>query len=844
MDPRARPSDGDCPASVPDLEVLGRVQVVAHLAATLGPSSGGITTRSVALIGPPGSGLSTVLRHVASVLRSTLGAARLVRFPDARLDAAALAAFDGALVVDDAHLGTADQVLALRDRSLLHPTALGVRTGAAPGELAWTWRSGAIDSVDLLPLGDTDVGRIVEERAGGHVHRVTRDGIVHRAAGRPAFAVDEIDSLIADERLVFQAGLWRGRLTGRVGDHLFERARDLLAELPADLASSVETVAVAGAVPHDALARLRIAVPELRRRLLIDHDASERATAVRLVPPALGAAVRATLAPDRAVQLAREVLATTSPASLAPDDRARLLTLAGEHVELTELEAAARTALRGDDRLEVVNLAREMGGRGPEGLSLEADFLAELGARAEAAERYAALMIDPAAPPGLRARAAMEHSLVQMWDLAQPDDAVATATALAAVTGDTPVGPAARVHLAALTLYAGRPAQAAATLTSVAPDRLDETMRAGYTLVRTIADAMTDPCRAAPDDARWLTARDEGGSFEHGVALASVGLSFELLGRYREAEILLDGARTARPSGTTPSSAAWAALARARCELAIGRPQPAKRAAIESAADFADVNHPSGLRWAIGASMLASAMAGDTAATRDAVAVFDGLEPGVPFLDVDLLRARAWAAWRLGNSTLAAARFTDAIDLAVTSGAVTLEAVALHDTFRLLRTPVADRLAALARAAPVPAIVLRARHVAAVAAGDPDELLLVTAALEANGALLLAAEAAGDAARLAASDGRRGTARTAVGHRVRLAGMCGNPATPGLADHQPAALTSRERDVATLAAEGHTSREIAAELSVSVRTVDNLLQRAYVKLGVHGRAELVARLSP
>jgi DNA-binding NarL/FixJ family response regulator len=44
--------------------------------------------------------------------------------------------------------------------------------------------------------------------------------------------------------------------------------------------------------------------------------------------------------------------------------------------------------------------------------------------------------------------------------------------------------------------------------------------------------------------------------------------------------------------------------------------------------------------------------------------------------------------------------------------------------------------------------------------------------------------------------------------------------------------------VATLAARGLTSREIAETIVVSTRTVENHLQRAYEKLGVSGRAEL------
>jgi DNA-binding CsgD family transcriptional regulator len=53
-----------------------------------------------------------------------------------------------------------------------------------------------------------------------------------------------------------------------------------------------------------------------------------------------------------------------------------------------------------------------------------------------------------------------------------------------------------------------------------------------------------------------------------------------------------------------------------------------------------------------------------------------------------------------------------------------------------------------------------------------------------------------------------------------------------------AELTAREREIAALAAGGLTSREVAERLVVSVRTVDNHLQRVYRKLGVSRRGEL------
>jgi DNA-binding CsgD family transcriptional regulator len=55
-------------------------------------------------------------------------------------------------------------------------------------------------------------------------------------------------------------------------------------------------------------------------------------------------------------------------------------------------------------------------------------------------------------------------------------------------------------------------------------------------------------------------------------------------------------------------------------------------------------------------------------------------------------------------------------------------------------------------------------------------------------------------------------------------------------------LTRAEERVALLAAEGRSNKEIAAELFVSVKTVEKHLSRAYAKLGVHSRGRLAQRL--
>jgi DNA-binding CsgD family transcriptional regulator len=53
-------------------------------------------------------------------------------------------------------------------------------------------------------------------------------------------------------------------------------------------------------------------------------------------------------------------------------------------------------------------------------------------------------------------------------------------------------------------------------------------------------------------------------------------------------------------------------------------------------------------------------------------------------------------------------------------------------------------------------------------------------------------------------------------------------------------LSEREREVARLAAGGHSSANVAALLSISEQTVTTYLRRIFIKVGVHSRAELAA----
>jgi DNA-binding NarL/FixJ family response regulator len=56
-------------------------------------------------------------------------------------------------------------------------------------------------------------------------------------------------------------------------------------------------------------------------------------------------------------------------------------------------------------------------------------------------------------------------------------------------------------------------------------------------------------------------------------------------------------------------------------------------------------------------------------------------------------------------------------------------------------------------------------------------------------------------------------------------------------------LTAQERQIAGLAREGFSSREIAARLFLSSRTVEWHLRKVFNKLGIHSRRQLATALA-
>jgi DNA-binding NarL/FixJ family response regulator len=131
-----------------------------------------------------------------------------------------------------------------------------------------------------------------------------------------------------------------------------------------------------------------------------------------------------------------------------------------------------------------------------------------------------------------------------------------------------------------------------------------------------------------------------------------------------------------------------------------------------------------------------------------------------------------------------------------------------------------------------------AAHAAALATHDAAELEAISARFEQIGSLLLAMQAAGEAAQEHRRAGRDASARRAALRAQLLAKRCPGAALPALPPLRVASLTPREEEVAGLAARGLSNADIAARLVLSVRSVESHLYRAMHKLGVETRHDL------
>ncbi|HVN13541.1 MAG TPA: helix-turn-helix transcriptional regulator, partial [Kineosporiaceae bacterium] len=219
------------------------------------------------------------------------------------------------------------------------------------------------------------------------------------------------------------------------------------------------------------------------------------------------------------------------------------------------------------------------------------------------------------------------------------------------------------------------------------------------------------------------------------------------------------------------------------------------------------------------------------------VGIVAGWHPAYRLYLPDDLLARAWGAAAQGSTTEALGHAVAAADLASQAGAPGYEVLAWQTAIQLGgATAALPRLTALAGLSPRAG--LACTHARACADEDSEALLDAAYAWARLGDLVAACDAAAQAADVHRRQGRQGSALSAAALAEKLAGRSG-ARTPALAiAATPLPLTTREREIATLAARGLSNKDIAERLTLSVRTVEGHLYRAGLKLGVSERTAL------
>ena len=874
-------------AAVPDLAgawpFVGRTEAVVRVRAALDASS-----RAVVLTGPAGTGktrlLTEVLRtaaldgttvaHVTGTRSASaipFGAlASLLPVEELLADsivgvveraARAIASRGGGrdvlVAVDDAHL-LDDASATLVHQLVLDGSVrllLALRSGEPLGApIASVLTDTSTDVVEITELRRRDVRDLVSHVLGDDVDEAIVQALWDASKGNPLYVRELLIASVEAGSIRRDGSLWT--LSGRpdVPPRLVELVEARLDAVDEEARATLELLAVAGSLGRDALEAVAgtDTVSDLALRGLISVRRDARRQHVQVAHPLYDEALRRRLSPRRlrAVQL-RLAESIEAVGMRRRDDRVRVTTMrldAGGRLDADLLEAAAKDAYFSLDvqLSERLTRAAVTAGGGPGLRRMLAEILRYQG-RFDEADTVLATAA-PTADERERALTAIVRSEILFRGLGEHDRAMQ----LLRETIRNVVDPALRDELTA----------GEATITVFSGD-----VRTAVAMARPLFDA--GPSRAAAaaatplvtgltfmgrsDEATVVAQRgfEIATSLGHQESQAVVAvhvvercLALVESGRLADAEMVARMSYEWALAGEHRLGQAWFALLLGRAAQHAGRMEDAVRRYRESSLAFRDLRDHGIRRWALAGIAQASATLGRPA---DAVVALDELDTApstaVHLLEAEVLRARAWTAMARGALSDGRRLLRDAADWARARGQRGLELSALHDLVRIGHArDVHDDLLDAGAGAEGPLAAARLAH--ALGARRRDGALLDDAsdAFAAIATNLFAAEASSQAAAAHRRAGRTGPAQRSAARAEELLARCEGARTPALGaaigDRGIDRLTPRELEIARMAATGQSSRDIAQRLDVSVRTVDNQLQRAYTKLGISGRRQL------
>lgn len=758
------------------------------------------------------------------------------------------------VVVDDVPQLDALSVAVLAQ--LASAGALAVLATARDGEplpepLVALWTSDRALRLALEPLSLDDVDALLPAVLGGTVAHQTAVALHGASGGNPLFVRELVTHALATGALGEHHGTWL--LSGAPGGSraLDELIAARLADLDPAAREVMERLAVCQTVPvtHIVEPPLRAALGRLEQAQLVQVRPEGQRFVAAIAHPQYAAAMRQTVPTLRRIDLLLDHVARAEGAPDRERDAVRIATWrldAGAPGDAALLTDAARLALLADDFELVARLAEaaeRSGGTDPELLLLRADALIKLGRVDEALRALErARTLDEAAP----ADAHRSARILTMTATALITVSGRFEEALALLEGAPERLPAAarRLRQARARILVGleRPRDALAELALITDTGTpaEQAELAVNSVVPYLALGRSEEALEATERVLASGDLDEAvvprrvAALMRSVVLAQACRLEEARSAAADAlaeAIMVDDALRARQAEFTLAAV----------HISMGRLETAARWAKDAIAG-ARARGPAGYE-PLGRALLARirAQQGQRAEARATLA-------SIPerLIDDDslVLLAWAWVEASEGGAADARQRIAERTRLRIASGDLDFASVLALDLARLGDpATAAELLGGMAEQSTAPVIALRAQTARAMADDDTAQLAAAGEAWERHGYLLHAAETFGLAAEAARREGRAREAAQLAGRARTLAERTEGASTGPLAiGEQVEPLTPREREIASLAARGLASNEIAARLFLSPRTVSNHLQSAYAKLGVRRRTELATAL--
>lgn len=765
---------------------------------------------------------------------------------------------DDADLLDDASAAVVHQIAVRR----LAVAVLTMRSGPGscpPDTMLALWKDGVLDRLDLEPLTRACADELLGSALGGPVDGACLRDLWEASHGNPLYLRELVQGALETGTLRHAEGLWQLTRELPTSVRLGELVDARLTDLRPEARRLLELLALGEPLEPPLLARLA--------DLDVLHELEERGLAtagetgaVQLGHPLHGEVLRHRMTTATRMSVSRQLASAARDAGGPARPDAELRTAiwqldSGGRVdpELT-LRAARQAYFAHDTRVaqRLAGAAYDAGAGIPAGL-----LLAEvLGDRGRQPERLHLLRRLSQRATGDRevALVAMDRAYATFWGLGLADEARGC---LAEAERRVPPGEwhdELTAQRAVIALLSGE----LATAIGLAMEVLDRNDGGRPVVKAALALAPALAIAGRCDEAVAIAGRglatqmslgDQEVMSDPGVHIAAQAVAYGQSGRLAEAAAILTAGYRSALARRARSGQSWCAMQRANVAVLTGRLGTAQTLYAEGAAGYADLGVPGLRRWCIAGQALAAGQQGDAETATAAVAELDRLPAG-PFLmmESEVLRARAWATIASGDLAAGRRGLRDAIRWATASGAHALATTAWHDLVRLGdpadAAPAAEALTDLLSRVDGPLAAARELHARGAVAQDPGLLTVAGDRFAALGAELYAAEVF---ALAAAVYRRQHRSRRADGLAARahgLAAQCESARTPALELAGPAAvLTAREREVAALAAQGLSSKEIADQFTLSVRTVDSHLLRTYTKLGVAGRAELAKALA-